>query len=1205
MKNMLSIIVSFAVLSLFACSQQQLPDFPTLNNAPVATELRLVSAPERLVAGAWGRVVAEVRDQFDQPMPGQTVSVAVQISDEVIGLVPALGNTCTTGLAGEPCPVILRSEGQMGQYHLLLSSGALPVVALDIAVDPAPETAHLYINMPGRPVFEFINGRQDGLVFQQPLALPLGQQGLQVKLVLLDQFGNPIAAMIAAELLRAAPAALPDAGPAADAGRDAAVNDAALSDAAVNDAAPNDAAPSDAAANDAAPNDAAANDAAPSDAAVNDAAPNDADRVALSLAGCGGQLSDRAEAMPNSDGELVLCLRGLELGAARIALSVPGILRVENEQGSQSEQIILRSQTVSVGGHRLQIPGQPALTCDVGGALEQALTLRVIDRADPPNPVPGVEVETGHQGMESVAPRIAISGADGSLRINGQCPALRRVETQIMAWIKDDPNERIMQPVEVQVGAVAQMRASLENSAPFDPWAMRIGEPRNLHIELFDEAANSVPQGEVSFSLLQAFRGLVRLDADACGATAETSLHGLTCQADGAGRLVIALRAAGTLPGVPVPLLLRGHHQGGLDPQLNLPLSLETGAPVSLSVSPAGQLIALVGSGDGDSIRARIADAGGNPVAGVAVSLRELLRQNGEVERHPDPAVSLDLPGDGLSDGRGEVIWHIAQISRPSALQSAGHELEFSSILSNGPAQQTLWVSTSVGSATALVLRDNSDVVVPAVDGAWQLHGDAGSALAQRYTLSLVNARGALVQQALGLALTLRSEPAAGCDALAGLAAARFVQGQIQFGGQQIPFSFGTAARSCRYLLEVDSVEQELLLLQRTGQPSGGIFESNIGSVEAPIWRQIPDDGRLQPRPGFSLHPQAQPFDQRHDIRLRNPSDAFGNSLLGAAPGQPGRVLQPAPLNAWIWPQVPVLRALPGGATVLQFSVMAGGTFNSDALLIASSLHGWDSPPQLRFTSQQSEPVIGEIRLRGIDRKVFPYSGAGVTHGRVRTNGLNSVAIDRFAGSDQLYQPNPDNCSGCAAENPNDGLERFLSAENRHQAQLLELRFWYVDEAVFEQVDQHGRCIGEACSRAVLHWTRDPRGPLQPPQRIGHYPLIRGTATFDGLVRTYFQTLIPIADMSGGGAFSVAIESDAGEGRLLTSAGKPIFAPLRPLFRPRPLEILAPPPPDGLLARYAAAGRLQENFRGFARILDVHRIQADNDADEELLICGD
>jgi hypothetical protein len=118
---------------------------------------------------------------------------------------------------------------------------------------------------------------------------------------------------------------------------------------------------------------------------------------------------------------------------------------------------------------------------------------------------------------------------------------------------------------------------------------------------------------------------------------------------------------------------------------------------------------------------------------------------------------------------------------------------------------------------------------------------------------------------------------------------------------------------------------------------------------------------------------------------------------------------------------------------------------------------------------------------------------------------------------------------------------------------------------------------------------------------IGRFPLWR---VVDGGDFAY-HAWVPVALLSGGGTFGAAIETDAGEGEVLVSNALPFAGLLRPWLRPRQLKVLAPAPPEGLLEHYRALRQLPAGWQGFARILDVQRVQADTDDDEELLLCGD
>ena len=135
------------------------------------------------------------------------------------------------------------------------------------------------------------------------------------------------------------------------------------------------------------------------------------------------------------------------------------------------------------------------------------------------------------------------------------------------------------------------------------------------------------------------------------------------------------------------------------------------------------------------------------------------------------------------------------------------------------------------------------------------------------------------------------------------------------------------------------------------GAPVGGSFEVNAGTLEAPVWQAAPDRWT---RGGYAEAPGVMPLAQTHHVRLRNPQDAFGNAFAA------GTVLQPAAQNAFVVPEVPVLRAADGG-TALEFAVAGGANLGEDAVVTASSSMGWQQPPALRFEARQDPPFAGSV----------------------------------------------------------------------------------------------------------------------------------------------------------------------------------------------------------------------------------------------------
>ena len=389
----------------------------------------------------------------------------------------------------------------------------------------------------------------------------------------------------------------------------------------------------------------------------------------------------------------------------------------------------------------------------------------------------------------------------------------------------------------------------------------------------------------------------------------------------------------------------------------------------------------------------------------------------------------------------------------------------------------------------------------------------------------------------------------------------------------------------------------------------GGSFEYNTGTLQAPSWQAAPE--RLDGRNSYPNPPGALPASDAYHLRLRNPQDAFGNAVAV------GTALQPAADNAFVHPAVPQVQA-DGEGTVLEFSVAGGVRQGADAVVVASSQQGWQQAPELRFVVRQLAPVFDRIGVIGIDRKTFrdfstysnPWKGRVHSNGDLRQgSGLPSadrigdgdtVTIDRFAGEDLLFRPGQD-CQNCAAEDPDDDLQYYLGEANEAQAQLAKITFIGAANVTWDGSDARGNCVqGGGCSRALITWVDDGRQALGRPQVIGRYPLARVLSEGDYVYHAY----VPIAHLSGGGRFAAAIESDAGDG-VMVSNTQPLYGLLKPWLRPRGWRVQLPPIPDRLIQHFRDRGEWEENWSGFARILDVQLIQADNDDADEVLICGD
>ena len=279
---------------------------------------------------------------------------------------------------------------------------------------------------------DFRNGQRNALAFGDPVSLLAGAAPVVVNLRLTDRYGNPVPAALTAEVL--APAGAPsgggwmrawtpaqrcdggeamDGGAAADAAQPGGADSGALMDVQTPS---NDAAPADAGA------------AADATAGLDAGGEADAEPTVRLAVGTDCEQAPvlSAQAMPDAQGRLRLCLWGTGvIGAGRVAIRVPGVLRVDDGEGGEGEALTLPTNTLPSGRVRLSVQRQPQPRC-AAGEVTNALVVQVIDTAEPPNPVPGQEVRTSSAGLSGVVPEVAFSGADGRLTLRGQCPARRR-----------------------------------------------------------------------------------------------------------------------------------------------------------------------------------------------------------------------------------------------------------------------------------------------------------------------------------------------------------------------------------------------------------------------------------------------------------------------------------------------------------------------------------------------------------------------------------------------------------------------------------------------------------------------------------------------------------------------------------------------------------------------------------------------------------
>ena len=63
--------------------------------------------------------------------------------------------------------------------------------------------------------------------------------------------------------------------------------------------------------------------------------------------------------MPDAQGRVVLCIAGgSAIGLAQVLISVPGVLRAEDDQDGQGDALTLRTNTLPAGQLRLVVSGE-------------------------------------------------------------------------------------------------------------------------------------------------------------------------------------------------------------------------------------------------------------------------------------------------------------------------------------------------------------------------------------------------------------------------------------------------------------------------------------------------------------------------------------------------------------------------------------------------------------------------------------------------------------------------------------------------------------------------------------------------------------------------------------------------------------------------------------------------------------------------------
>ena len=260
---------------------------------------------------------------------------------------------------------------------------------------------------------------------------------------------------------------------------------------------------------------------------------------------------------------------------------------------------------VGCGGGDLVLPneGQPAdvkyvsgdeQTGTILGAAAESLVVRVTDRFG--SPVPDVEIAWSALDGGEVRPATSVTGSDGraaAQRLLGEQPGTYGTSAVATA-LPEDVVTFTTTAVAARLVLVTQPGATASSGAPFDPQPV---------LQLQDPSGNPLARAGVSVTVQVAsgdgsLRGTTTRTSDENGAVTYSDL--LIVGAPGARTLIFAA--------------------AGYSPAISTPVSLGVGAPASVEIAAGDGQTTAVGTRVDTPPAVLVHDAGGTPVANVAVT---------------------------------------------------------------------------------------------------------------------------------------------------------------------------------------------------------------------------------------------------------------------------------------------------------------------------------------------------------------------------------------------------------------------------------------------------------------------------------------------------------------------------------------------------------------------------------------------------------
>ncbi|HUR94838.1 MAG TPA: Ig-like domain-containing protein [Gemmatimonadales bacterium] len=363
--------------------------------------------------------------------------------------------------------------------------------------------------------------------------------------------------------------------------------------------------------------------------------------------------------------------------------------------------LALLSLLIGCGGGDLVLPneGQPASvdmfsgnqqTATILAPAADSLVVVVKDRFG--NPVPDMEVVWAAEGGGEVSPASTVTGNNGraaAQRVLGAQPGSYGT-TAVATALPEDVVSFSTTAVAARLVLVTQPGATASSGAVIDPQPV---------LQLQDPAGSALPRAGVSVTVQIA--------------SGEGSLRGGTTQlSDATGAVTFSDLSIVGSPGARTLIFAAS----GYAPATSSPVSLGVGAPAAVAIAGGNDQTAAVGTAVSAPPAVVVRDAGGTPVAGVAVAFA--VASGGGAVTGGSATTGADGVATAGSWTLGETLGANTLTATVQADRVSGNPVTFSATATPGPASSgrstvaaapaTIAASGgSSGSGITVIVRDS------------------------------------------------------------------------------------------------------------------------------------------------------------------------------------------------------------------------------------------------------------------------------------------------------------------------------------------------------------------------------------------------------------------------------------------------------------------------------------------------------------------